>query len=300
MTKLNDAGEVLTVIIPVANMAGNLKKLRSTLMDGGTFGIQFRIIHDFQDSTTSSELRELIADFADSNIELTEGKFGSPGAARNVGLNLVNREWVAFWDSDDLPHVKEFMSMLNQATLENSDIAIGSFEIFSDVDNLLIGKNVLPVERSKALVQIASKPGIWRFAFRARILNGIEFPNLRMAEDQVFLARLNISCFRVTLSKEIVYRYFSGGPNHLTSRKEVMGDLLIAANITKSLTNIQLNGAATFSLELLIRQLTSALIHGGIEVRAKAFMKILSLFSIQNIKKFKSIVIIFARLLGSK
>ena len=285
----------LGIIIPVSNMAGNLEKLKNTLSQGIKYGIRFIVVHDFQDSQTGEELKSLINEIGSENILLIEGEFGSPGAARNKGLEVNSHQWVAFWDCDDLPIVNNFLEMVNKAAAEKSVVAIGSFINISDLDSSTLNKQVLDTYKPQALRQIASKPGIWRFAFRKEFLQGRKFPNLRMAEDQVFLGSLELGVAKTYIEKDFVYSYFSGASHHLTSKKYVMDDLLIAALLTKMQLRDKNGLDYGFSLELLTRQLISAILHGDYKVKTRAFSEFLINYLGRNFSQFKGISSILFR-----
>ena len=285
----------LGIIIPVSNMAGKLEKLKNTLSQGITHGIRFTVVHDFQDFQTGQELKSLINEFAPENILFIEGEFGSPGAARNKGLEVNSHQWVAFWDSDDLPHVNNFLAMVSKAEAEESVVAIGSFINVSDFDSSTLSTQVLDTYKPRALRQIASRPGIWRFAFRNELLKGRKFPNLRMAEDQVFLGSLELGVAKTYIEKDFVYSYFSGASHHLTSKKYVMDDLLIAALLTKMQLRDKNGLDYGFLLELLTRQLISAILHGDYKVKTRAFSEFLKSYLGSNFLQFKSISVILFR-----
>lgn len=292
---LNDSGKKLCAIIPVSKMAGRLHNLKSTISNGLPLGIQFIIVHDHQDLVTGVEIKTIISSIDSEDIKFVEGKFGSPGSARNAGLKLANRDWVTFWDSDDLPEISAFLVMVENANSRELDVAVGSFEIISDLDNAIIGSQILSSDLTRAKMQIASKPGIWRFAFRTKSISGIEFPDLRMAEDQVFLAKVGIGKVKFFITEEIVYKYFMGGPNHLTSQQGVMGDLLEAANLTKLIRTGKGDDNDLFSLELEIRQLVSAIMHGKFRIKLRGIFRLLSLFKFRSTSEIGALVFILRK-----
>ena len=291
-----EPGLLLEVIVPVSDMAGKLGKLASTLVDGVGFGINFILIHDYKDAETGIDLDRILRKLPASSLKIIEGRFGSPGAARNAGLAVANREWIAFWDSDDLPLIENFLRMLEKAKTQNSDIALGSFKTISDLDSSILSEQIISTNQKLASRQIAASPGIWRFAFKKELIKESRFPNLRMAEDQVFLTTLNLSERRMFLEQEFVYTYFSGAAHHLTSKSIVMGDLLEAARITKESLPKQDEENYFFVLELLTRQLVSAARRGKLLVRINAIVELMiSLFG-KNLFQFRAMLGILFRL----
>ena len=77
----------LCVIVPLTRMSGRLTEISTWLKTLPQRNLRVVIVHDVQDEITSPELIVLIDSCADNRIILFEGKFGSPGNARNFGLS---------------------------------------------------------------------------------------------------------------------------------------------------------------------------------------------------------------------
>lgn len=212
---------MLTAIVPITNMAGKLQKLESWLPMAVECQIEVKIVHDIRDSNTQTELESLVEGLDSSRITLYSGVFGSPGAARNHGIANSNSTFVTFWDADDLPHPKQILSELIK--FENHfDILIGQY---------LVRK--FPNENSNArtskdsnLDAVGFNPGLWRMVFRKEFISTIIFTDLRMGEDQFFLAECLRSRPRITFSNAKFYEYFVGVDGQLTTKKSIRSDLL--------------------------------------------------------------------------
>ncbi len=148
-------------------------------------------------------------------IKLHEGIFGGPGGARNEGIRISEGKWIAFWDSDDVPNVKNFISMLKNAEMHNKAVAVGSW-IECIVNSDTASKFDSGKIHKTGFVDTLLNPGIWRWAFQRNEINYCWFPEIRMGEDQVFLANLNIKWHRVFKFSEVVYSYLKGYSGQLT------------------------------------------------------------------------------------
>jgi glycosyltransferase involved in cell wall biosynthesis len=230
----------LTVIVPIGAMAGRLGNLNSWLSEAIYRDIKIILVHDDKNDETHKELKEVLSLYDSKNIQFISGEFNGPGAARNYGLKRVRTEWFAFWDADDLPVVKEFESMVDQARTAGKKVAQGQFR----VSNAITGSVTRFSKYSSGSwdLQIAKNPGIWRFAFETAEFSGVTFPEISMGEDQVFLAKLGIQEKDVYITKNIVYGYVVGSPNQLTASTKVIEDLIVARR----------------SLAALIRELNSS------------------------------------------
>ena len=172
----------LTIIVPVANMFDRLHNLQSWINTSQSNEVLIVLVHDRIDERTGVQLLEISENLQHSKTLLIEGKFGSPGKARNEGLKYVKSDWVCFWDSDDLPNLEKTLNFLTSNKIY-SDLIICNFSV-----NKL--GNLTHFYHENNLDLVALTPGIWRMIFRTSCIANKKFPNIRMGEDLVFLAKL--------------------------------------------------------------------------------------------------------------
>jgi glycosyltransferase involved in cell wall biosynthesis len=202
---------VLAVVVPVSNMSGQLQNLESWIMDASVNKISVILVHDKRDEQTSIELRQLKDRINSDLIELYEDHFDGPGAARNFGLSRVQTEWVAFWDSDDIPNLEITLSAINMADPKTNSI-VSDYEIFNTGSGL---KHRMQTPSN--LVELACQAGIWRYCFRTERAKKSKFGDSAMGEDQVFLARLDLSSNEIQFNSETSYTYVRGSKSQLTN-----------------------------------------------------------------------------------
>lgn len=206
----------LSAIIPITKMAGRTQYIQKIIEHAVEQKVKLIIVHDIQDNETGVELESLTLGKSKFGIELVHGYFGDPGQARNFGLNLCKTEWVTFWDSDDEVRVDQFVDMLKQAKVTDSEVGIG-----------LIGVSKLNTHNvSDALtnelnlyLQIANFPGFTRMIFKRNRLPKNPFPPLRFGEDLVFLANAKIFSSRIFLFNVEIYTYNVGTSFQATYKK---------------------------------------------------------------------------------
>jgi glycosyltransferase EpsH len=99
--------ENLSIIVPVHNLKNRTGNLFSWVFSSAFVQSQIILVHDTSDNQSASEMRNAIKAY--SNIELIEEYCNSPGEARNIGLARAEREYLVFWDFDDLPIIPEFL-----------------------------------------------------------------------------------------------------------------------------------------------------------------------------------------------
>jgi glycosyltransferase involved in cell wall biosynthesis len=199
-------------------MAGMLDNLRQTLILAAQNDIQVILVHDVADLETSRQLNAMIKEIQQLNFHLIEDVFGNPGDARNAGLQFASREWFAFWDSDDLPNVREFSLMVERASAARADIAIGGIETcYFGSESTRRTFPAFPIESRNSIFQLAQMPAFTRMAFRNFDAEKMIFPPLSMGEDVVFLARSRFLERTIYIHSKSVYLYILNFPGQLTS-----------------------------------------------------------------------------------
>lgn len=255
MTSSYSKSILLTVVTPVARMADRLQNLRSWITNLGDMPLEVILVHDRQDLRTGYELASIARTLNDSRVMVIEGEFGGPGLARNVGLEAAHGEWVCFWDSDDVPEVEEFFSMVHKANALEFECVVGGFTAEHDVTHA----NKVHLLSSNYLNEIALNPGIWRFAFRRTAIDNLRFSKLLMAEDQIFLANLGIPDRKIQIHSKSVYKYFIGESFHLTRREEALADLPKAIDLILKILQEPFTENTDFVTMLLSRQVLTAI-----------------------------------------
>lgn len=216
-TPLSSNAKLLTVIVPLTQMAGRMANLASWLSTSADLPMSIVIVHDIQDPQTSVELDGLIKRYDHLEIELIEGVFGSPGLARNAGLKSPLATWTIFWDADDLPFPEEVFVALAEADA-NSDVVIGNFTTSSV-------EGITPSRHRESIEKVALNPGLWRMVIRSSVISGINFSSTRMGEDQLFLIDLNLGSRRIHFSDKNFYQYFQGNPMQLTTSQDSINEV---------------------------------------------------------------------------
>lgn len=272
---------LLSIVVPVSKIAGKSEFLKSWIFGVDYNLVEVLLVHDVQDDQTSSEIHSIIA--RAPNVKILERQVNSPGAARNLGNQNVSGKYITFWDADDYPDYQEYVHESLRLDSLNGDCSILNFE------TEITPQNYKAVLHKNNLLFVAFNPGIWRWIFRKESLSGINFPNLRMAEDQVFLARYLEHQREIIFSERVSYRYMRSGPHQLTRNPDALVDLIESAHFTSGLIRNSQNLSFTFIL--FMRQCLTGIKKGYFPVKYKLFAHLLRVILISP-KQFQ--VAIFA------
>lgn len=216
----------LTAIIPIGGSSPNLDVISSWLTPSVLAEIKIIIVFDSLQPEISSHFRKTLAKFDSLNLTILNSDCQNPGGARNVGLSAVNTPWLAFWDADDIPQVPQILKALTESASSKSLIRGGyAQQRFSSSAISAVEENNLENDFSNLFT---SGPGLWRYIFRSANVIHIRFPDLSMAEDQIFLFRALTTIGEVEEVPETFYIYQIGNPNQLTNSRRRRRDLLKA------------------------------------------------------------------------
>jgi glycosyltransferase involved in cell wall biosynthesis len=262
---------LLTIVVPVHNMAGRLTNLSKWLDDAHAHNVKVILVHDKSGDSTDTELLQLLEMKNSRNFSLIQADVQSPGLARNLGLENIDTPWFSFGDSDDVVYISAILNLLDETVLSNSEIGIGSY-ISRD---LRTGEERVihpPISNKDALaLHLAKKMGLWRFVLSTSCFGDIRFTNHKMGEDYLYTSQVIDRTNHIFTSSRVVYKYFYGGDLNLTSNQSVMSEMI---GIIKSMkkTKPEVNIAVAFRV-FSIQKLTLSVLK-NLNAREKIIEKI--------------------------
>lgn len=148
------------------------------------------------------------------------GKYGSPGKARNAGLNECTAEFVCFWDVDDRTNIEEVCASLKEIGRNKSQLAVGKWSVRG---SRKLSMNNRPLD-------VGLNPGLWRFIFQRSLIGNLRFLELMWGEDHVFLAHVFELNPKVSRIQHVLYEYNTGVEDSLTRDRRHVIDLKRAFN----------------------------------------------------------------------
>lgn len=285
----------ISVIVPVTDMADRLRRMEKWISEADK-RIEVIIVHDYRDQQTLNELVTLSTKYG---IEIINGVYGSPGAARNAGIQKASKNWIIFVDSDDFPEIPRFIKMIQDAEIRRCEVSVGSYLVMDSKTDLKLWDSMIPVDRREQIKYFGTDPGVWRYAFKRSLIGDIKFPDLSMAEDIVFLSLIHATRPSIYVSEEIVYNYYRNDPKQLTNGKFLHKDSL---HSLKLLLENKERGNLTFpsiSFFFYAKLFNTVMVRGGLRERFMALRLTSSfIWSPKSLGTFIKLEMILAREAG--
>ena len=213
----------LSVIIPVFNVASYLDGCLASVCDQ-TFRDMEIICIDDGSSDSSGEILSRWAD-SDPRIRVFRQPNSGSAVARNSGLDHATGDYVAFADADDHLAPEMYARLLEKALTQELDVVGCSFMPYPEGRRSVFSLKTGTVLDFHALIasddHVESSNDlcfVWRYLFRRSTLEKghIRFtPELRMAEDMVFVTEAMPASRRILLMEEAYYYYRIDNPASL-------------------------------------------------------------------------------------
>jgi glycosyltransferase involved in cell wall biosynthesis len=205
-------------------MQDKLDHFQFWLQESSDYSLDVRIIVDGSQDNTLGQVQAIVDNCKNSRLSVTTGEFGNPGGARNKGLSDISSTWICFWDSDDLPILKNIFEVIENTSTSTNAI-IGNFLVRNFADSY--GSHPIPSSGKSRihLLSIVNRPGLWRWVFRTDLITGLNFPDLNIGEDQCYLAKVLALNPIIAKSNKPFYSYSINRGDSQTGRNEFNGDL---------------------------------------------------------------------------
>ncbi len=244
----------LSAVVPISNYEQHKANIESILISAAANNVEMILVLDSEPNDAYEDLKHLTKKMKNGQVVL-KVNYGNPGSTRNYGMKRATRDWLTFWDCDDYPLIESILESIEEAEFNSSDICIGGYLVEeASTKSLkrvgLKGKNIE--------TQIGINPGLWRMTFRREFIAEINFPELSMAEDQVFIQRVLNNNPKITYFDGDTYNYRVGILNQLTANPKKRLDLKRAHELSSREYNSRINSREITST-MLVRQELSIL-----------------------------------------
>jgi hypothetical protein len=213
----------LTAVIPLGGKSPNLEVLLSWMTVDILTRLKVIIILDGLAPETKSKYRKRLIEISPANVKVLETNCKNPGGARNIGISSIDTTWTSFWDADDIPDVDQVLSAISDQAPTISAIR-GRYSIKNiNSDNIvMVEEETLTNDLS---LLFTTGPGLWRYVFKTESISNVRFPEISMAEDQIFLFNALKAAGSITEVSRNFYTYQTNNSEQLTNSREKLTDL---------------------------------------------------------------------------
>lgn len=211
---IQEKQELISVIIPVYQVEKYLSRCLDSVINQTYKNLEIILVDD--GSTDASG--DICDEYAkkDDRIKVIHKENGGLSSARNVGLDIMQGEYVAFVDSDDwiAPDMYEYLYQIMQDT--GVDISVCYYKRTSGAE----GKANKKKEQIKILehdeidnffYRLNGEPSfysVWNRLYRKSVVKFIRFWDGKINEDVLYTYEAYKSANSLAVSNQIKYYYF--------------------------------------------------------------------------------------------
>ncbi len=203
--------ELLSVIVPVHNVAGYLERCVNSILAQTYSNLQIILVDD--GSTDGSEkICDLMAE-QDERIMVIHKPNGGLSDARNVGISYATGSFIAFLDSDDYIHHQMYQELIHQMDVHDADIAECNYikTIKTRTDLPYRGCVVQIADRNQALISMMRWEcfdiSVWNKVYKRELLDGLFFPIRKICEDEFWTYQVFFRAKKL-LHLEYTFHYY--------------------------------------------------------------------------------------------
>jgi len=207
----------ISIIIPVYNAEKHILKCINSLLNQTLFDLEVILVDDHGFDNSIELVKKHIKNHERKDMfrfTATEHNSG-PGAARNIGINLAQGEYVAFVDSDDWIESDMYSELYEAVDLQNTDVC-NCYAWLDDAQSkksrvlknpTLSGGDFCDEDKAAFLTDYVAY--LWTFIFRRSFLfeNKITFPPEKSAEDSYFIACCILCAKGMSQVPKALYHY---------------------------------------------------------------------------------------------
>ncbi|MEN6291514.1 MAG: glycosyltransferase [Methanobacterium sp.] len=191
----------ISVIVPAHNAEEHLSEALDSLVNQTFRDFEVVIINDGSTDQTQDIIDEYCLKY--NNFKsFTQSNLGVSGA-RNKGIDEASGEYITFLDADDLFSLHALEKLYESAVKTGAELVIGISSHFNSFTNRT---HVNTVNLSKKeQIDPFDNNLVWTFSqsnklfLREKIIEtGLKFPDLKYAEDGVFVLAFEYQCSKIT------------------------------------------------------------------------------------------------------
>ncbi len=202
---------MISVIVPVYKVEPYLRKCLDSIVDQTYRNLEIILVDDGSPDNCGAICDEYAA--RDHRIIVIHKENGGVSSARNTGLAQAKGDWIGWVDSDDWVEPDMYEYLLENAERYDADIAVCSRAEIDKGKKIFRGwEYSVVLNREQGLKLLLENDLMQNYCcdklFRAKLWDGILFPEGRTYEDIAVMHRLFERAERIVCLPEAKYNYF--------------------------------------------------------------------------------------------
>ena len=218
---------MISIIVPVYKVEAYLDKCISSIIAQTYKDIEIILVDDGSPDRCGAICDSYAA--KESRIRVFHTENGGLSAARNVGIDNANGEYLGFVDSDDWIE-PDMYQVLFDTLLENS-ADISACDLYCNypdrqesehrVSDAVYGQD----DAIRALIDRSIANYAWNKLYKRELFSSIRFPNGRLYEDIATIYKLILKTERVASTSKPLYHYRKRGDSTTGNDRKYMKNL---------------------------------------------------------------------------
>jgi len=203
---------LVSIIIPVFNLESYIKKCIDSLINQTFSNIEIIIVDDGSTDSTSDIIEEL--SHKDSRIKLFKGNHGGTAAARRLGIQNAQGEYLTFVDGDDWMDIDGIETMVTAFSSGNCDLVVAQHrKVFLEDPIRYEYKDDYPFDTTDTfsfmdIINERRDFTLWAKMFKKTLFDGIIFhEGVPIGQDGLVLKQVILKSLVIKAVNKIVYNY---------------------------------------------------------------------------------------------
>lgn len=197
----------LTLVVPMRNEERSLPALLSSISGQSVQPDRIILVDGGSTDGTVDLAKMLIADH--SNYQVIEAGDATPGRGRNIGVEAANTEWIAFTDAGiepDRQWVEKLVEIVERTP--NIDVVYGNYDPMTDTFFEKCAALSYPPAKQQRPGGLMRGPSVASMLLRRKVWQAVGgFPDLRAAEDLIFMQQIERSGFKIGWAPQATVRW---------------------------------------------------------------------------------------------
>lgn len=220
---------MISVIVPVYNAEKYIERCLNSILAQTYTNFEIIIVDDGSTDCTDEILK--LYEKKDKRIRIIKKTNGGSASARNLALEHVAGNYVAFVDADDYLSPNFLRVMVSIAKENNADIVECDYNIVQNKEehtftlnqneNIQILSNIQKLEELCAKSTYMKSCVLWTKIYRVELFQGIKFVENKGIDDEFVIHRLIYRAKIIAVTDQKLYYYFMSENSQMRSKPSI-------------------------------------------------------------------------------